>query len=248
MTNKNQMDFINHFDNIRCEVLSQGLNETIDNNVVQLQSHKELGESRNLYCTLFKRICDIICSLIAIAILSPILLVISILIKMTSKGPVVYKQNRVGKQGQIFSIYKFRSMVNDAYNFRKYLSEEQINYYRINRKLNNDPRVTKVGRIIRRTSLDELPQLVNILKGDMSIVGPRPMMPEEIKMYGKNYKLYITTKPGLTGLWQIHGRFRTSMKQRMRLDVIYIKNQGILTDIKIIFRTFVVVILQKGAF
>lgn len=194
-----------------------------------------------------KRLIDIIFSLVGIILLSPVMICVSLVIRATSKGSTIYKQERVGRGGKLFYIYKFRTMVDGAENLKDHLSPELIDYYKKNRKLNDDPRITKLGRALRRMSIDELPQLVNIIKGNMSIVGPRPMMPEEIDMYGGNYSLYITIKPGLTGLWQILGRDQTMIIERSKLDAEYIKRESLIYDIKIIIKTFGVVLSRKGA-
>lgn len=194
-----------------------------------------------------KRVVDILCSLIGLVLLSPLLLAVTVAIKLSSKGNVIYKQKRVGFGGSAFTIYKFRTMVIGAEKLEQFLSQEMLELYNTNRKLNKDPRITKIGEFLRKTSIDELPQLLNILKGDMSIVGPRPIMLDEIDMYGDNYEQYITVKPGLTGLWQIQSRDNTLMSARSELDLEYIQNKSFTYDNEIVLRTIKVVLTRKGA-
>lgn len=196
---------------------------------------------------LLKRLIDIVISSIAILFALPFILVICIIIKLTSKGPAIYKQKRIGKNGDEFILYKFRTMINGADNLNKFLSEDMIEYYNKYRKLTSDPRITKFGYFLRITSIDEIPQLFNILKGDMSLVGPRPMLPEEIEMYGRNFSKYIRIKPGLTGLWQINNRNKTTMKNRARIDCIYFKKMCLSFDLYIILKTVIVVLKKDGA-
>ena len=146
-----------------------------------------------------KRVFDIVCSLIGLIVLSPVFIILSILIKTTSEGPAFFAHKRVGKGGKTIKIYKFRSMVTNAEELIKQFTPEQKAEYEKNFKLENDPRVTKVGKFMRKTSLDELPQLINILKGDISVVGPRPVMDVETKIYGNYRDMLLSVKPGLTG-------------------------------------------------
>lgn len=194
-----------------------------------------------------KRFLDIFVSAFSILLLSPLLLAISLVIRLTSEGPAIYKQNRIGKDGRTFAIYKFRSMIVGADNLENSLSPELLEYYKVNRKIDNDPRITKVGKFLRRTSLDELPQIFNIFKGEMTLVGPRPMLPDEIEMYGWHFELYKSVKPGLTGLWQIKCRSETKMEDRAKLDYEYIRNQKLSYDLHILLKTFSVVLSKKGA-
>lgn len=217
-----------------------------DIDYIQDEHSEDIQQIRFTYQTT-KRTLDIFLSALAILVLSPFLLIISAFIRITSPGPAIYKQKRVGKNGRLFTTYKFRTMVNGAEHLEQFLSPEMVNAYQANRKLQNDPRITGFGLFLRKTSLDELPQVFNILKGEMSIVGPRPMMPEEIEMYGKNFRYYITTRPGLTGLWQIRCRSRTTMRDRARLDYQYYKNQSLRVDVWIVLKTIRVVLSKKGA-
>lgn len=194
-----------------------------------------------------KRFLDMILSFMGIILLSPLLAVITVIVKLTSKGPVIYKQKRLGKSGKSFTIYKFRSMYDGAENLKNFLNSEAIKFYKKNRKIPNDPRVTKIGSFLRLSSLDELPQLFNILKGDMSIVGPRPLLLDEIRIYGDLYNNYVNLRPGLTGLWQVSGRSETTFEERVMFDKKYIDSLSLFNDIKIIFRTVGAVISGKGA-
>lgn len=212
------------------------------------EPQKAAGEntSRTAYC-LFKRLFDIIFSVIGLILLSPLLLVVSIIIKIDSPGPVLFKQNRVGDGGKIFMMYKFRSMCTDAEiqldNLKKQNQKDGPVF-----KIFNDPRVTRFGRIIRRTSIDELPQLMNILKGDMSFVGPRPPIPYEVSQYNDYQLQRISVKPGLTCYWQISGRSNLSFDDWIELDIKYIHERGFWTDIKILLRTIPAVLRREGAY
>ncbi len=194
-----------------------------------------------------KRTFDLSISSIMLILLSPLLLVIAGLIKGTSLGPVLFKQTRVGLNGRKFTLYKFRSMVQDAES-RK---QEVLGLNEMNGpvfKMRNDPRSTGIGKFLRRTSLDELPQLINVFKGDMSIVGPRPPIPEEVSHYKPWQRRRLSMKPGLTCLWQINGRSKiTDFEQWMKLDLQYIDNWSLKLDFKIFLKTIPVVLLGRGA-
>lgn len=194
-----------------------------------------------------KRAADLFCALLALIALFPLMFFVYLAVKLTSNGPAVYRQTRIGRSGKEFTIYKFRTMIDGADHLEKYLSPAQLADYQKNRKLEHDPRITKIGGFLRRTSLDELPQLINILIGDMSIVGPRPMLKEEINQYGSAYSLYITVKPGLTGLWQIESRHKTVMTERAKIDMEYLENRSIYYDLSIIIKTVAVVLNRNGA-
>lgn len=194
-----------------------------------------------------KRVFDIVCSLIGLIVLSPVFIIISILIKTTSEGPVFFAHKRVGKGGKTIKIYKFRSMVTNAEELIKQFTPEQKAEYEKNFKLENDPRVTKVGKFMRKTSLDELPQLINILKGDISVVGPRPVMDVETKIYGNYRNMLLSVKPGLTGFWAANGRSHTTYTRRRAMEIYYVKNRSVLLDLKIIFKTFISVFKRVGA-
>ena len=193
-----------------------------------------------------KRILDFTVSLIALIILSPLLLIISILIATTSKGPVIFKQDRVGKDGKIFKMYKFRSMVVNAEELKAQLEKHnEMNGPMF--KIKNDPRITKVGRFIRKTSIDELPQLINVLKGEMSLVGPRPSLPKEVKEFEPWMLERLNVLPGLTCYWQVMGRNEIEFNEWMKLDIKYVKERNFLLDLKLIFKTFFVLFGDESA-
>lgn len=193
-----------------------------------------------------KRFFDICLSAAALVVLSPLLLVIAILIYLEDKGPVIYSQTRIGKDGQAFKLYKFRSMCVDA-------DEKLKDLQKLNErdgpvfKIRDDPRVTKIGKFIRKTCIDELPQLVNIIKGDMSIVGPRPPLPNEVEQYNSYQKQRLLVVPGLTCYWQIQKGEETTFDEWVELDLKYIKERSILLDFRLILLTFKVILSGKGA-
>lgn len=194
-----------------------------------------------------KRCFDIFCSLLAIILLSPIFLILMAIVKLTSEGPVFYSHKRIGKYGKEIGILKFRSMFANAEEMKKNFTPEQKKEYEENFKLENDPRVTKVGKFLRKSSLDELPQLFNILIGTISIVGPRPITYEETLKYGEDRDLLLSVKPGLTGLWAANGRSDVSYDERIRLELQYVRECSFWFDIKIIFQTVFAVLKGKGA-
>jgi undecaprenyl-phosphate galactose phosphotransferase len=201
----------------------------------------------------WKRPFDVIFSLFAILITLPIMIPIAIIIKLTDRGSILFGHNRVGYRGRLFKILKFRSMYPDAEErLKKILEEDPEAREEWNRtfKLKNDPRVTPIGKILRRTSLDELPQFFNVLKGDMSVVGPRPVVEEELKKYYKDKaKYYLSVKPGVTGYWQVEGRSDVdNYEERVNMDVWYVQNQSFLLDLKIILKTIWVMFTGKGAY
>ena len=193
-----------------------------------------------------KRGIDVIASLCGLILLSPILLVIMVLIKLESKGPVIFSQERVGRYGKKFKMYKFRSMVVNAEELKKNL-EAQNEMSGPMFKMKDDPRVTKVGRFIRKTSLDEIPQLVNILKGDMSLVGPRPSLPKEVEQFESWMHKRHEVKPGLTCYWQVSGRNNIDFEDWMKLDIKYVEERSLLIDIKLILKTVLVLFGDKNA-
>ena len=206
-------------------------------------------ERGSYFC--IKRIFDIICSLIGILLLIPVTLVTKICYLITGdRKSIFYKQKRIGKNGKEFDFYKLRSMIPNADEvLAKMLEEdtERTKEYKLNKKLENDPRVTKVGKVLRKTSLDELPQFINVLKGDMSVIGNRPYLPREKEDMGEYFDDITKTKPGLTGLWQVSGRNDTTFERRLGLEREYSNNYGIKIDVKIFFKTFVVVLKHRGA-
>lgn len=194
----------------------------------------------------FKRTMDILCSLSGLIVLIPIFLIIGILIKLESKGPVFFSQERIGKNGEGFKMFKFRSMVINAEELKEKLhTKNEMSGPMF--KMKNDPRVTKVGKFIRKTSIDELPQLFNVLKGEMSLVGPRPSLPKEVIKFEDWMMRRLQVKPGLTCYWQVSGRNDIDFEDWMKLDIKYVQNQCILVDIKLVFKTFFVLFGDKHA-
>ena len=213
-----------------------------DNTVIELKSEgKRLLQGKEKVSEISKRVIDIIGSMVGIVTLVPLTIGVFIAKLITNdKGSVFYTQNRIGKDGKIFKMYKFRSMVVGADDIlQEYLNSntEAKEEYRINKKLKHDPRVTKVGEFIRKTSIDEFPQFINVLKGEMSLVGPRPYLPREINDIGEYYPYITSVKPGITGLWQISGRSEVSFKKRMDYDVQYYNSYSLKEDMKILFLT-----------
>lgn len=204
------------------------------------------NEKIRLY-SVTKKSMDLILSFIGLILLIPVFLILAILVKLDSKGPVFYAHTRKGKNRSDIKIYKFRTMYSNSDEIFESFSDEQKEEYYKNFKLDNDPRVTKVGDFLRRTSLDEIPQLINVLKGDLSLVGPRPIVEKEICKYGQYADKLFSVIPGITGYWQSHGRSDTSYDERVKMDMYYIDNRSILLDIKIMFKTVISVIKKEGA-
>lgn len=197
-----------------------------------------------------KRILDIAGAIVLAIVFSPLILAIGILMRREG-GSIIYKHRRVGRDGQSFECLKFRTMVPNADQVLRELLERdpaiKAEWLR-DHKLRCDPRVTRLGRFLRRTSLDELPQLWNVMRGEMSLVGPRPVVREELLRYGRNVRTYLSAKPGITGLWQVKGRNDTDYRRRVVLDTYYVRNQGLLLDLYILFRTTRVVLGGSGAY
>ena len=194
---------------------------------------------------ILKRAIDLILGICALIFLSPIWILTSIFIRLGSKGSIILKQTRIGKRAQPFPCFKFRSMRPDADAMQdqlEHLNEAQGPLF----KIRNDPRITRVGRVIRKFSIDELPQLINILKGDMSFVGPRPPIPREVDKYERWQRRRLRMKPGLTCLWQIRGRNEIDFEEWMKLDLQYIDSWSVLLDLKIVLKTIPIVLLGKG--
>jgi exopolysaccharide biosynthesis polyprenyl glycosylphosphotransferase len=195
----------------------------------------------------WKRVLDIVGSIVLLALLSPLLLVIALIVKFSSPGPIIYKQKRVGKGGVAFPFYKFRSMYKDADKRLAELmgaNEKEGPIF----KIKDDPRITPIGKFLRKYSLDELPQLFNVLKGDMSLVGPRPPIPREVEQYDDNAFRRLSVPPGITCLWQICGRSDTSFDEWMALDALYVEQMSFWLDLKILMKTPTAVIRGDGAY
>lgn len=204
-------------------------------------------QKRDTVYRVVKRVIDVTIASIAMIVLSPIFAIIAIAVKLESEGPVFFKHTRIGKDGKIIKLYKFRSMVINAEELIKSFTPEQMKEFKENFKLENDPRITKVGKILRKTSLDELPQLFNILKGELSIIGPRPVIGEELEKYGENKSKFLSVTPGLTGYWAANGRSNTSYDERMKMELYYIDNMSWKMDIKVFFKTIISVLKKEGA-
>ncbi len=205
--------------------------------------------TRKLY-SITKRLFDIICSLIGLILSSPLFIIMGLLIRVEDGGTPIFKQDRIGKNGKIFKCYKFRSMVKNADEilFRTLEMDKIVAAeYKKNKKLKNDPRITKVGKFMRKTSIDELPQLINVLKGDMSLIGNRPYLPREKEDMGEYYQDIIKSRPGITGYWQTSGRSELDFEERLKLESYYSNHMSLKMDIKIFFLTFYVVLFGKGA-
>jgi lipopolysaccharide/colanic/teichoic acid biosynthesis glycosyltransferase len=202
-----------------------------------------------------KRVLDVVLTLLLLPFLSPIMLVIALLIRFDSPGPVFYRQKRIGQNGDEFDFFKFRSMYvnnDDAFHriaVQRFIDGRQVNCGAQNinpYKLDKDKRITRVGKFLRKTSLDELPQFFNVLRGEMSLVGPRPPLPYEVECYSSHDKLRLVGRPGLTGLWQVYGRSRVSFKEMVEMDIGYLQMQSLGLDLKLMFLTIPVMILGLG--
>ncbi|MEO0074947.1 MAG: exopolysaccharide biosynthesis polyprenyl glycosylphosphotransferase, partial [candidate division WOR-3 bacterium] len=198
-----------------------------------------------------KRVFDLLIAFLMILICIPLFIIISILIKLSSSGPIFHIQQRVGKDNKLFRCYKFRTMYLDAQRRLEKLFEQnphtKVEWERY-LKITNDPRVTKIGKFLRRSSLDELPQLFNVIKGEMSLVGPRPYLPNEVENRRKEISLITKVRPGITGLWQVSGRSQLTFEERMRLDEYYVKNWTIWLDAVIMIKTIKVLFNSQGAY
>ena len=203
-------------------------------------------ENISVFYEAAKRVMDIILSFIGLVLLSPILLLVSLFIKIDSKGPIFFKQKRIGINGTEFEMFKFRSMVVNAEELKAKL-EEKNEMSGPMFKIADDPRITKVGRFIRKTSIDELPQLWNVIKGDMSLVGPRPSLPREVAQFEPWMRKRFEVKPGLTCFWQVGGRNNIDFEDWMKLDIKYVKERSLLLDAKLIFKTFFVLFGDENA-
>lgn len=201
---------------------------------------------------IIKRIIDVVGALVGVIALIPLTIIIYIarIVLKENDGPIFYDQLRIGKDGKVFKMYKYRSMIIGAdEKLFEYLkeNEEARKEYKEYKKLKDDPRITKIGKILRKTSLDEFPQFINVLKGDMSLVGPRPYLPREKEDMGEYYTYIIKSRPGITGYWQIAGRSDVNFDDRLKMDYDYIKNRSLKTDLKILVKTVLNVIKKEGA-
>ena len=206
----------------------------------------ERNKNRRFY-HLVKRMIDVVLSLFGLVLISPFVVIIAIHIKIDSKGPVFFKHHRIGKNGKPFSMYKFRTMKDGAEAMINDFTPEQLEEWRENFKLKDDPRITRIGKFLRKTSLDELPQLINILRGDMSIVGPRPIIEVELEEYGNDKDEFLSIRPGLTGWWASNGRSEISYPERCSYELYYVRNESFWLDVKVMFLSVFSVFLHKGA-
>ena len=215
---------------------------------------KNLKKKRNFkFYSLIKSLFDLLFSFLFLFSFLPFFLIISLLIKLSSRGPIFFLQKRIGKNNIPFKCIKFRTMHPEAKDILENLLIKDLELRREfeeTHKIKNDPRVTTIGKFLRKTSLDELPQFINVLRGEMSIIGPRPIVKEEKKKYGKNFKKVSLIKPGITGLWQVSGRNNLTYKRRVLLDLNYVENYNFKMDLRILFRTFGVILfpLDRGAY
>lgn len=232
--------------NIEQSDLSALKNSVIINSKIKDKKMQITKSDKVIYHTI-KRIIDIILSLVALVVLLPVFLIIAIAIKIDSKGTVFFKHKRIGKNGKDIYIYKFRTMKPNAEDMIKDFTEEQMKEFKESYKLKDDPRITRIGKFLRKTSLDELPQIMNILKGELSIVGPRPVIDEELEKYEENKDKFLSVTPGLTGYWQANGRSSTTYEERMDMELYYVDNCSLWLDIKIFFKTIVSVLKKEGA-
>lgn len=208
---------------------------------------KNAAVSGRKFYLITKRAMDIIVALIGLIIVLLPMVLIGILIKLESPGPAIFVHERVGKDGKPLPLLKFRSMFTNAEDMKKSFTPEQKAEWEKNFKLNDDPRITRIGKFLRRSSLDELPQLINVLKGELSIVGPRPVVTVELERYGENKAAFLSVTPGLTGYWQAYARSTCSYEQRMEMELFYVENANLWWDIKIMIATVGTVLRGKGA-
>ena len=212
---------------------------------IEFENIKENKAKLSFY-EICKRAIDIIGAISGLLLLSPVIVIVACAIKFTSKGPIFFSQKRVGKNGELFDMYKFRSMVVNAEELKEKLAHQNEMSGPMF-KMKDDPRVTKVGKFIRKTSLDELPQLWNVLKGDMSLVGPRPSLPKEVAQFEKWMYKRLCVKPGLTCFWQVSGRNNIDFEDWMKLDIKYVDERNLWIDIKLIFKTVLMLFGDKNA-
>lgn len=226
------------------------MNYLIDNDIISIPN-EPITISENKSNRFIKRIMDLVGGFFGILLLLPLTVGVYIAnLIVNDKGPIFYAQKRIGKDGKIFTMYKYRSMVVDAdKKLNRYLKENEeakIEYNKY-KKLKEDPRITKVGKFLRKTSLDEFPQFINVLKGEMSLVGPRPYLRREKKDMGDNYKIIVSVKPGITGYWQVNGRSEKDFKERTSMDIAYVNDQNLWFDIKLIVKTVLNIFRKEGA-
>lgn len=223
----------------------------IDNdNIIRIKEITTFTKTKSVAYNYIKRIFDILCALIGCLILLPLMLIVKVFNCMSKDfESIFYKQKRIGKDGKIIYIYKFRTMVKNADEVLKELlkNEEYQREWNLNQKLRDDPRITKFGRILRKTSLDEVPQFINVIKGDMSLIGPRPLVEGELDAHNGNHQIYESVRPGITGWWACNGRSATTYEERLDLEYYYANNCSLKLDLKCICKTIKAVIRKTGA-
>lgn len=229
-----------------------GENNIVAENTIVEQELKEKTDVRKAVYGVFKRIIDILGGFVGVILLIPVTIGVYIARKILKEddGPLFYEQLRYGKDGKKFRIYKFRSMCVDAdKKLKEYLAnnDEARKEFEENQKLKNDPRITKIGDFLRKTSIDELPQLINVLKEEMSLIGPRPIVDGEIEKYGTNKDKFLSVKPGLTGYWAANGRNNITYSERIKMELCYVDNMSFGLDLNIFLKTIVSVIKKEGA-
>lgn len=227
------------------------MNEAVAVSSVEDAKTKGIGRTIKLYSYLvIKRTFDLICAILGLIFLIPTTIIVKIAYMCTGDfKSIFYKQKRIGKNGKKIGIYKFRSMVPNAGEMLKELLKDPKlkKEWDANQKLENDPRITKIGKIIRKTSLDELPQFINVLINDMSLIGPRPLVEGELDLHNGNHEIYEKVKPGITGWWACNGRSATTYEDRLKLEYYYVNNRSLKLDIKCIFKTIAAVVKKEGA-
>lgn len=222
-------------------------------NAVEMSKHGVVVSSKGIKYNIYlfiKRLFDIVASLIGMVFIVPLIIIIKLIYVLSGDyNTIFYFHERVGKDGKKFNLIKFRTMVMNSQEILQEMLKDKDYKKEWDEfhKFENDPRITKAGNFLRKTSLDEIPQIINILKGDMSLIGPRPMLQEEVDEYGKNKAKLLSIRPGLTGWWACNGRSCTSGKERKKLELYYVDNCSILLDIKVIFKTILVVLNRNGA-
>lgn len=214
-----------------------------------IPTNSEISHTKGKFYFFVKRLADILLSGVGLICLSPIFLILALLIKLDDGGPVFYKHMRVGKNEKPIGVYKFRSMKLNADKLEDVLSPEDLEKYKTEFKIDNDPRITKIGNFLRTTSLDELPQILNIFLGDLTLIGPRPIVTDELKFYGDCKDKFLSVKPGLTGYWQAYARNNVGYVtgKRQEMELYYIDNYSFWLDIKIFFATFAAVFKKQGS-
>lgn len=244
------MNNVNPFDRDREEnphIDLDSIDRTLERQKIEATNDATIYLKRKPVYSFFKRFFDIFLSGLAILVFSPLLLLLALLVKCTSKGPILYRHKRIGKKGKPFYRLKFRTRKWDTRPITEQLNAEQLKQFYTEFKVDNDPRITKVGKVLRKTSLDELPQLFNIFIGQRSIVGPRPIINIESERYGLTRGILLSVRPGLTSYWACHGRSNVDYTERVNRELYYIKHRSFWLDVKLICRTFIKVFKRDGA-